>query len=223
MNRTGISRWIWIILPVCIMLLFERVVIASINLVGKISGGIDPRLFFYIPFLSLLPPLILVLIWYLRPARIHEQKLIVTCHGTAARDVSLGVGGAVLCLAVFIGSLELQRLLSFPPPDFSSLSRVHHVFFSTAGALVPGITEEVYFRGFLMKKFSDLRPALLILVTSLSFASWHILSPSYLLHTFLVGAILGIIYHYTRRLLPVVLAHTLANALAGVLFMMGYL
>ena len=222
MNRTSISRWIWIILPVCIMLLFERVVIASIDLVEMISGGIDPRLFFYIPFLSLLPPLILFLIWYLRPARIHEHKLIVTRHGTVARDVSLGVGGAALCLAVFIGSLELQQLLSFPTPDFSSLSWAHHVFFSTAGALVPGIAEEVYFRGFLMQKFAGLRPALLILVTSLSFASWHILSPSYLLHTFLVGAILGIIYHYTRRLLPVVLAHALANALAGVLFMTGY-
>jgi uncharacterized protein len=222
MSRTSISRWIWVILPVCIMLLFERVVIASIDLLEKISGGIDPRLFFYIPFLSLLPPLILFLIWYLRPARIHEHKLIVASHGTAALDVSLGVGGAVLCLAVFIGSLELQQSLSFPTPDFSSLSWAHHVFFSTAGALVPGIAEEVYFRGFLMQKFADLRPVPLILVTSLSFASWHILSPSYLLHTFLVGAILGTLYHYTGRLLPVVLAHALANAMVGVLFMTGY-
>jgi membrane protease YdiL (CAAX protease family) len=75
----------------------------------------------------------------------------------------------------------------------------------------------------LMRKLSGLKPALLILITSLSFASWHILSPTYLPHTFLIGVILGITYYRTRRLLPVMLAHSLANMSAGVLIFKGYI
>jgi len=222
LNRVRLTRWIWIVLPVAIMLLFQRAIVGSIALVSRISGGIDPSVFFYLPFLSLLPPLVLFLIWYLRPARGHEAKLVITVRGKVVRDVGLGLGGAVLCVAVFIGSLKLLRALSLPTPDFSSLSWVHHLFFSTIGALVPGIAEEVYFRGFLMQKLGDLQPTLLIVMTSASFAFWHILSPPYLLHTFLVGLILGIIYYRTRRLLPVITAHTMANASAGVLFLLGY-
>ena len=222
LNRVSLTRWIWIVLPVAIMLLFERAIVVSIALVSNISGGIDPRVFFYLPFLSILPPLALFLIWYLRPARGHECKLVITVRGKVGRDVGLGLGGAVLCVAVFVGSLGLLRALAMPTPDYSSLRWAHHVFFATIGALVPGIAEEVYFRGFLTQKFGDLQPTVLILITSVSFAFWHILSPPYLLHTFLVGVILGIIYHRTGRLLPIITAHTVANASAGVLFLAGY-
>ena len=222
MNRPSLTRWIWIVLPLAIMLLFERAIVVSIALVSKITGGIDPSVFFYLPFLSLLPPLALLLIWYVRPTRGHESKLVIAVRGKVVRDVGVGLGGAVLCVAVFVGSLAILRAHGMPTPDFSSLRWEHHLFFATIGALVPGIAEEVYFRGFLMQKFGDLRPTFLILLTSVCFAFWHILSPPYLLHTFLVGVILGIIYHRTKRLLPSITAHTVANASVGVLFLAGY-
>lgn len=74
-----------------------------------------------------------------------------------------------------------------------------------------------------MQKFGDFKPALLIIITSLSFAFWHILTPSYLPHTFLMGAVFGSIYYSTKRLLPVMLAHTLANMSAGILILKGYI
>ena len=71
------------------------------------------------------------------------------------------------------------------------------MYFSTIGALVPGITEEIYFRGFLAKAFDDLSAATIILLTSLSFSLWHVLTPAYLLHTFLIGLVLAVAYHRT--------------------------
>jgi membrane protease YdiL (CAAX protease family) len=83
-------------------------------------------------------------------------------------------------------------------------------------------TEELYFRGFLMARFRDLRPTLLIALTSVSFSLWHVLSPSYLLHTFIIGLILGLTVHRTQRLLPAMIAHSLANAAAGLLIIRGF-
>lgn len=218
-----LARWIWLVLPAGIMLLFQRALVGGIGLIAKASGGLDPKLLFSISFLSIIPPAILFLIWYARVTRGREPHLVFASRGHRARDVTLGIGGAALCIAVFLGSLQFLRALSMPTPNFVGIHWVHHVFFSTVGAAVPGIAEEVYFRGFLQQKFRDLPPALVIFFTSVSFAFWHILTPPYLLHTFLIGVILGILYHRTRRLLPVVIAHTLANASVGILVVTGIL
>lgn len=207
------------------MLLFQTTLPLVLQLIYGGLNNVNPKIFFYLPFISPLFPLLLFLIAYLqlKKSEVAESKLIVTKKDTLAADIYLGVGVGVLCVLVFVVSLAALRSLSYPVPDFSTISYVHHLYFSTIGAIVPGIAEEVYFRGFLMHEFSNFKPALLILITSLSFASWHILSPSYLLHTFLIGVIFGITYYRTKRLLPVMIAHTLANMSAGVLILKGYI
>jgi membrane protease YdiL (CAAX protease family) len=218
-------KWIWFVIPIVIMLLFQWTLPVALQFIYSGLNNVNPKIFFYLPFISPLFPVILFLIAYpqLKKSETTEPKLIVTKKDNLAADIYIGVGGGMVCVLVFVGSLAVMRSLSYSVPDFSSMSYIHHLFFSTIGAIVPGIAEEVYFRGFLMQKFSDFKPALLILITSLSFASWHILSPSYLPHTFLIGVILGIIYYHTRRLLPVMIAHTLANMSAGVLILKGYI
>lgn len=207
------------------MLLFQTTLPLVLQLTYGGLNNVNPEIFFYLPFISPLFPLVLFLIAYpqLKKSEVAESKLVVTKKDTLATDIYVGVGVGVVCVLVFVGSLAALRSLSYSVPDFSAMSYVHHLFFSTIGAIVPGIAEEVYFRGFLMHKFSNFKPALLILITSLSFASWHILSPSYLPHTFLIGVILGITYYCTKRLLPVMIAHTLANMSAGVLILKGYI
>jgi membrane protease YdiL (CAAX protease family) len=214
-----------VVLPVVIMLLFQQILPLVLQLTYGGLNNVNPEIFFYLPFISPLFPLILFLIAYpqLRKQTVAGSKLVVTTKGTVATDAYVGVGVGLACVGVFIGSLAALRALSYSVPDFSAMSPVHHLFFATIGAIVPGIAEEVYFRGFLMHKFSNLKPALLILLTSLSFASWHILSPSYLPHTFLIGVMLGMTYYRTKRLLPVMIAHTLANMSAGVLILKGYI
>lgn len=206
------------------MLLFQTTLPLVLQLVYGGLNKVNHEIFFYLPFISPLFPLVLFLITHAQlKSEVAESKLVVTNKETLATDIYLGVGVGVVCVLVFVGSLAALRSLSYSVPNFSAISYVHHLFFSTIGAIVPGIAEEVYFRGFLMHKFRNFKPPLLILITSLSFASWHILSPSYLLHTFLIGVILGITYYRTRRLLPVMISHTLANMLAGVLILKGYI
>lgn len=207
------------------MLLFQATLPLILETIYGGLNNVNPKIFFYLPFISPLFPLLLFLIAYLqlKKSEVAESKLLVTEKDTLAADIYLGVGVGVVCVLMFVVSLAALRSLSYSVPDFSTMSYVHHLYFSTIGAIVPGIAEEVYFRGFLMHEFNSFKPALLIFITSLSFASWHILSPSYLPHTFLIGVILGITYYRTKRLLPVMIAHTLANMSAGVLILKGYI
>ena len=225
LKTTDSIKWIWVVLPVVIMLLFQMTLPFALRLIYGSLNNVNPEALFYLPFISPLLPLALLLIAYpqLKKAESSASRLIVTKTDKVAIDICIGAGVGIACALVFVGSLAVLRSLSYSVPDFSSMSYVHHLFFSTIGAIVPGIAEEVYFRGFLMRKFMDFKPSLIILITSLSFASWHILSPPYLLHTFIMGVLLGITYYRTKRLLPTMIAHTLANAFVGVLILKGHI
>ena len=225
MKASNLTKWIWVVIPVVIMLLFQMTLPLVLQFIYGDLNNVNPEIFFYLPFISPVLPLILFFIayWRLKKSESTESKLVVTKREKLATDIYIGVGVGIVCVVVFVSSLAVLRSLSYPVPDFSSMSYAHHLFFSTIGAIVPGIAEEVYFRGFLTRTFSDFNPTLLILIASLSFASWHILSPAYLPHTFLIGVILGITYYRTRRLLPVMTAHTLANMSAGILILKGYI
>lgn len=214
-------KWLWLLIPTLLMLLFEKFIILSIQLFSKLYGTINPIIFFYIPFLSILPPLLLLSIWYLFSFRKNRAGFVLFGSSNLIGDILHGIGLALLCVCAFIGSIQLLRLLSLPSINMSSLTWIHHLYFATIGAIIPGVIEEIYFRGFLFEEFKELHPAFLIGITSLSFAFWHILSPPYLLHTFIIGMILGTAYFKTKRLLPIMVAHTVANVSAGLLFSLG--
>lgn len=218
----NLTRWIWVVIPVCIMLLFEKMIFAALQIIYGNLSNINPEIFFYLPFLSLLPPSVLFLLWYWQKNKHPEYRLSIIVKKKYLPDIYIGVGVAIVNLIVFISSFAVLRYFSVTLPDFSSLSLTHHIFFSTLGAIVPGIAEEIYFRGFLSKKLSNLKPSLIILITALSFAFWHIMSPPYLLHTFLIGVILGVTFYFTKRMLPVIIGHSLANMTAGVLILNGF-
>lgn len=216
------ARWLWLLLPLGIVLVFNKLIVSTLTLWHQMPGGIAPWVFFFLPFLSVIPPLLLLAIWYLRQR--HDPSLRHRIYSREMRTSDIGVGAfsGLLCVIAFVGSQKVLQSLGVAAPDLTSLSLTHHLFFSTIGALIPGISEELYFRGFLMARFRDLRPTLLIALTSASFSLWHVLSPSYLLHTFIIGLILGLTVHRTQRLLPAMIAHSLANAAAGLLFIRGF-
>ena len=216
------ARWAWFLLPVVIVLVFNKLIVYSLTLWHQIYGQIPAVIFFILPFLSVIPPLLLLSIWYMRSSCDLNPKQSIYSRNMLMSDIRLGAAAGFFCLLVFIGSLKMLRSYGLGSPNFSSLSLAHHLFFSTVGALIPGISEELYFRGFLMARFRDLPPSLLIILTSISFSLWHVLSPSYLLHTFVIGVILGLTVYRTQRILPAVIAHSLANAAAGVLIIKGW-
>lgn len=220
--RSRFARWLWLLLPLVLALGFERLIVGLLGALHRHLGGLDARLLFYLPFLSAIPPLVLLLLaWRLRP-RDPAVRLPLASRETIAVDVFLGAITAAACVAAFVGSLALLKALGIAGPDFRRFETAHHLYFSTVGAMLPAVAEELYFRGFLAERFRDLRLLQRITLASASFALWHVQSPSYLLHTFLIGLILGWIVQRTGRLLPAMLAHALANMAAVLLIVRAW-
>ncbi len=140
---------------------------------------------------------------------------------TLPGDALLGAFAGIACIGVAIVSLQTaSRYMDVPamhmmPPEV-------HLYFMTIGAVVPGVCEELYFRGMMTRIANHLPAAVTIALTAAAFAIWHVGTPAYLPHTFLVGLILGILTVASGRLAPAIVAHTIANAGMGLLFLNGY-
>lgn len=168
-------------------------------------------------------PLILGLLAVVRLKLAGENVLAATglFEKTLPGDAVLGAFAGVACIGVAATSLQIAaRYLDVPP--MHTMPPQVHLYFMTIGAVVPGICEELYFRGMMMRVASGLGAVLLVLLTSAAFSIWHVGTPAYLPHTFLVGLILGILTVGTGRLAPAIIAHTTANAGMGLLFLNGY-
>ena len=140
---------------------------------------------------------------------------------TLPRDVLIGALTGIACLGIAVGSLRLvAQYLDVPPMHL--LPPQVHIYFMTIGAIVPGVFEELYFRGMLMKVGSRLPGTLIILLTAAAFAIWHIGTPAYLPHTFLLGLVFGVLAYVSGRLAPSIIAHTVANAGMGLVLLSGF-
>jgi membrane protease YdiL (CAAX protease family) len=215
-------RPLWLLLPAALMFGFQAALPRGLVAVYGGMDRIPPSVFYYLPFISPLFPLALLLVAVARTRSTAGQWFVVSTPGTRAGDALLGVGLGIVAVAIFGSSLLLLRRLGFAVPDFSAMSVTHHVFFATVGAVVPGIAEELYFRGFLGRELAGWKTGLVLLASSLSFASWHLLTPTYLPHTFLIGLLFGAAHVHTGRLLPPMVAHCFANMSAGVLILKGW-
>ncbi len=140
---------------------------------------------------------------------------------TLPKDALVGAVAGIASIAITAASLRMAApYLDVPPVHLFPAST--HIYFMTVGALAPGVCEELFFRGMLMKVGSRLPKALLIGLTALAFSVWHIGTPAYLPHTFLLGVIFGILVSGSGRLAPSIIAHTIANAGMGLLLLSGF-
>lgn len=143
-------------------------------------------------------------------------------HGASlSSDLLLGLGSGILALGVAVVSLKLLAL-RFELPPLSRFPWHYHLYFATVGALIPGVFEEVYFRGLLFRIAPRLPRALMLALSAAVFALWHIGTPVYLLHTFVLGLIFGALTISTGRLAPGIIAHVTANAGFGLLLLAGF-
>lgn len=168
-------------------------------------------------------PLILGLVAVVRLKLAGENIRTATglFEKTLPGDALLGVFAAIACIGVAATSLQTAARYVEVPPMHAMPPQVH-LYFMTIGAVVPGICEELYFRGMMMRVANGLAAAVLVPLTSAAFSIWHVGTPAYLPHTFLLGLILGILTIGTGRLAPAIVAHTIANAGMGLLFLYGY-
>jgi membrane protease YdiL (CAAX protease family) len=140
---------------------------------------------------------------------------------TLTRDAMIGVAVGVASIGIALASLRITaHFLDVPPIHL--LPPPVHFYFMTVGALVPGICEELYFRGMMMR-IGDRLPKVAILgLTAAAFSVWHIGTPAYLPHTFLLGLIFGVLTQASGRLAPAIIAHTVANAGMGLALLSGF-
>lgn len=81
-------------------------------------------------------------------------------------------------------------------------------------AVVPAISEEFFFRGFLLKTFMrKMNPYLAILLTAFLFSAMHLQLAGFI-PRFLLGLILGLVFYYSRNLWLCSVVHFSNNALA---------
>ena len=140
---------------------------------------------------------------------------------TLARDALIGIAVGIVSIGVAVMSLRFVSGYVAVPP-MHQLPVPVHLYFMTIGAVVPGVCEELYFRGLMMRAGSRLPAAIIVVLTAVAFSVWHLATPAYLLHTFLLGLIFGTLVSVSGRLASPIIAHTVANAGMGVLLLSGF-
>lgn len=149
------------------------------------------------------------------------RALIGFQRETLAGDAFIGAVVGIVCIGIAVVSLRLVSHYVDVPP-MHQLPVPVHLYFMTVGAVVPGVCEELYFRGLMMRAGSRFPAPMIVVLTALAFSVWHLATPAYLLHTFLLGLIFGALVSISGRLAAPIIAHTVANAGMGALLLSGF-
>ena len=158
---------------------------------------------------------IIAALWLLR--RRGMKRPIVTFSMKGA-DPKLIPWGLLLVVAT---SIVIEPLLGlFPAANMQGF----YDYISTGGALamftsviMAPVFEEVFFRGIIQESSTREYGALGgIMIASVMFGLAHG-NPQQMLNAFFCGLVLGYIYLRTKSLIPVIIIHTLNNALAYIL------
>ncbi len=165
-------------------------------------------------FIILLPPFVITRLLKLDKKEIFRQKM------TKPVNFGLVILGA-LPLAIAASSLASLVNLIYPiPPEYleklaglismEDTSLLHAI---VVIGLLPGVCEELMFRGFITRFFENGKTWIPIIISALLFAIYH-LDPFRLLSTFLLGIYMGFLLYKTKSIFIPILAHALNNSIA---------
>jgi sodium transport system permease protein len=164
-------------------------------------------------FIILLPPLVVLRIFRLKPAEVLRLK------PPKLKEIALvpliAVPGAIV--VSFLTQL-INTVFPFPPEYLEQLGRLFSLDVSLAlsflvVAVMPGICEEALFRGFMIRFYESSGKANAVIISALLFAVFH-LDPFRLLPTFLLGLMLGYLTLRSGSLFNSMLYHAVNNGLA---------
>lgn len=207
----------------------QAAVYAVVNLVGKLTAGplgeqtatlnpsVSPRPLLDLTYQLLgigfaLVPVALAL-WLLhgRPIGLDTRR--------PWRDLALGAGLAALIGIPGLGFYLLGRQLGVTAEVVASGLHVHWwtVPVLLLSALKNGLLEEVVIVGYLMERLRDLgwRPWMIITTSAALRGAYHLyqgIGPFF--GNLVMGLVFGWYYHRTRRVMPLVVAHTLLDVVA---------
>jgi hypothetical protein len=138
-----------------------------------------------------------------------------------------GAIAAVVISIIVIGIGIVVTTLGFDLENSSNLQDIE-VFFSPASILIlvlfQPITEEIFFRGFLLEKITSLTNAhIAIIVTAILFGIAHLsynkAYPAFMIA--LIGIILGYLVVKTRNLSTAIFAHIFFNLFSFTIYLIG--
>jgi membrane protease YdiL (CAAX protease family) len=155
--------------------------------------------------------------------RFSSMKIRITSRGFL-----IGVGSALLVYAFFWAGFQIVRGI----PGFSQqvywvyqLRGTTPITFIAAALLFPiGPAEELFWRGFIQKRFnSTLTPTKGLLVTSALYTLIHVstFNPSLMLVALIGGLFWGYMFNKAGDLFPVLVSHVLFDELIFVLLVIG--
>lgn len=214
---------VWALAPAVVMYnsgdLIGRILVAFYGAPESIPPAVVSRLIFVSPVFPLLLGVAAIVRLKIGGHRI--RSVLGFSKANLAADARFGF--VVGLLAMAIGCLSLSIVGRFLPlPPFHLMPPHVHLFFMTVGAVAPGFGEELYYRGMLIRIATRWRPVLIALLSAVGFSLWHIATPAYLPHTFVMGVLMAWLVLRTGRIAPAIIAHTVANVLVGVLFLSGW-
>ena len=174
-------------------------------------------------FVSPVFPLLLGILAFIRlkVGGVNISPLIGFSSNTARIDVAIGLIVGAISIAIAVVSLRVMSAYT-PAPPFHLMPSSMHIYYASIGALIPGIFEELYFRGMMFRVARAVPKLLVLLFTATVFSLWHISAPIYLVHTFILGLLWGAVAWRTGRLAPSILAHCIANGGFGLLLFSGF-
>lgn len=135
------------------------------------------------------------------------------------RSIVLGsLFGVVLYLCLAVICFKVKPIAKLMEPLLRQIVKIYPAF-SLPQILVisalAGFGEELLMRGILQAFISDhLGGFIGILIASLVFGLLHFLSFTYVIVTFLVGCLFGVVFHLTQDLLLVMVAHAVYDVFA---------
>ncbi len=164
-------------------------------------------------------------------AHIHRVKIVRAIGGLSWNPVML-LGA--LCLGVSLCAFAYESIivadhLKLTPVSAEAKARVKeltgvlqqlpHIYVLFCLAIVPAVSEEFFFRGFLYRSLRQKRSALAtILITASIFAAFHVFSPGGLtfvrfVPSFILGLALGYLAESSGSIVPSTLMHVVNNCL----------
>ncbi|PKN79390.1 MAG: CPBP family intramembrane metalloprotease domain-containing protein [Candidatus Cloacimonetes bacterium HGW-Cloacimonetes-1] len=168
----------------------------------------------------LLPVLLVLRIFKLKPKEILRLKAPKPVEMVLIPFIAIPAAMIVSSLAGLI-----NQIYPFPPGYLEKMSSLFTMSDNTwivllIVAVLPGICEEILFRGFLMRFFEQYGTKLSVVIVAMLFAAFH-LDPFRFIPVLLLGLLLGYLTVRSGSIINSMLSHTINNGFAVVVSTYG--
>jgi membrane protease YdiL (CAAX protease family) len=142
----------------------------------------------------------------------HENEDIKALVGSVQDKLLLTIS-IIIGLVIISFFLSYVTSLMFDGNNILKKLPLHtSLYLATIGSIIAGICEEFIWRGYLLTRFERLanNSVIAVIIQAILFGLYH--GPG-IIYTLIFGLITGFIYVKTRKLIPLMMAHWLIDAI----------